>query len=119
MAQPPQDRGNPLKIPAYTFVPVDADPAEKYPLLVFVHAGRPLEFFNWLRKCNKRVVNARLRYYRSRVQRKHRLWPTVYRYIDYGGLENEDVWEGRNWMIENNPLVDPGKGALWGGATVK
>jgi len=37
-----------------------------------------------------------------------------YQYIDYGGLENEDVWEGRNWMVRNNPLVDPDRVGIMG-----
>lgn len=38
-AQPPQDRGNPLKIRAYTFIPHEVEVGKKYPLLVFVHGG--------------------------------------------------------------------------------
>ncbi len=32
---------------------------------------------------------------------------TMYGNIDYGGLENEDVWYGRNYMVENYDIVDP------------
>jgi dipeptidyl aminopeptidase/acylaminoacyl peptidase len=27
--------------------------------------------------------------------------------IDYGGLENEDVYAGMKWMVENTPNIDP------------
>jgi len=114
MAQPPQDRGNPLKIPAYTFVPVDADPAEKYPLLVFVHGGVHSNFST----CCANVIRELLMQGYVIIAPEYRgstgYGQQFYRYIDYGGLENEDVWEGRNWMIENNPLVDPERVGIMG-----
>jgi dienelactone hydrolase len=30
-----------------------------------------------------------------------------WRLIDYGGLENDDVFAGKQWMVENNANIDP------------
>ncbi|HOK64432.1 MAG TPA: prolyl oligopeptidase family serine peptidase [Bacillota bacterium] len=114
MAQPPQDRGNPLKIPAYTFVPVDADPAEKYPLLVFVHGGVHSNFSTGCANVIRELLMQGYVIIAPEYRGSTGYGQQFYRYIDYGGLENEDVWEGRNWMIENNPLVDPERVGIMG-----
>ena len=37
-----------------------------------------------------------------------------YRKIDYGGLENEDVYAARNWMIDNYEFVDKNRVGILG-----
>ncbi|MEW6211015.1 MAG: alpha/beta fold hydrolase [Acidobacteriota bacterium] len=37
-----------------------------------------------------------------------------WRLIDYGGLENEDVFQGRQWMVENHANIDPERVGILG-----
>ena len=37
-----------------------------------------------------------------------------YRLIDYGGLEVEDTYAARNWMVENCDLIDPTRVGIMG-----
>jgi dipeptidyl aminopeptidase/acylaminoacyl peptidase len=37
-----------------------------------------------------------------------------YRQIDYGGLENEDVYAARNWAVETHGFVDPKRVGILG-----
>jgi dipeptidyl aminopeptidase/acylaminoacyl peptidase len=38
----------------------------------------------------------------------------LYKLIDYGGLEVEDTYAARNWMVENSDLVDPKRIGIMG-----
>ncbi|HHY12758.1 MAG TPA: S9 family peptidase [Firmicutes bacterium] len=114
LAQSPQDRGNPLKIEAYTFAPRNAEAGRKYPLLVFVHGGVHANFAsgsaNIVRELLKQGYIIIAPEYRGSTGYGERF----YEYIDYGGLENEDVWEARNWMVDNEPLVDADRVGILG-----
>ncbi len=108
LAQLPQDRGNPVKVPAYTFVPREATEGRRYPLLVFPHGGVHANFST----SNTAIV-------RELIAQGYVIIAPEYRgstgygemhhnLIDYGGLEVEDTFAARNWMLEAYPeLIDP------------
>ncbi len=113
-AQPPQDRGNPLKINAYTFVPVDASDENKYPLLVFVHGGVHANFSTGSANIIKELVAQGYIVIAPDYRGSTGYGELFYKYIDYGGLEVEDAFAARNFMLENQPLVDPDRIGILG-----
>ncbi|MGD9977649.1 MAG: prolyl oligopeptidase family serine peptidase [Bacteroidales bacterium] len=97
---------NPVKFWAYIFVPRNIDPGKKYPLLVFPHGGVHADFTTYYTHIVREmiaqgyvVVAAE---YRGSTGYGRNFWEK----IDYGGLENEDVFASRNYMVENYDFVD-------------
>ncbi len=52
-----QGAGNPLKIWAYVFIPKNADPSKKYPLLVFPHGGVHANFDTYYIHIMREIVS--------------------------------------------------------------
>ncbi len=115
MAQNPQDRGNPVKVPAYTFIPEDAEAGSRFPLLVFPHGGVHANFST----SNARVVRELIAQGYAIIAPEYRgstgYGEMHYNLIDYGGLEVQDTFAARNWMLEAYPdLIDPGRVGIMG-----
>jgi len=49
-----QGAGNPVKFWTYIFIPKDADPAKKYPVITYGYPGKETEFLPW-QFCNNMV----------------------------------------------------------------
>ena len=113
-SQSPQDLGNPLKIKAYTFVPNTAVKGQKYPLLVFVHGGVHANFGTGSSTIIRELIAQGYIIIAPEYRGSTGYGRQFYEFIDYGGLENEDVFEARNWMVENEPLVDPDRIGILG-----
>lgn len=113
-AQSTQDRGNPLKIRAYTFVPKNVDRSKKYPLMVFVHGGVHSNFTTGSAHIIKELMSQGYIVVAPDYRGSTGYGGQFYRFIDYGGLEVEDCLEGRNFMIENEPLVDSDRVGIMG-----
>jgi dipeptidyl aminopeptidase/acylaminoacyl peptidase len=108
-----QGAGNPLIVWAYTFIP-KAHP-EKIPLLVFVHGGvhgdfRAGEDLHITRELLEQGYGIIAPEYRGSTGYGKEFWES----IDYGGLENEDVFAGKQWMVENHAEVDGGRVGILG-----
>ncbi|MDP2871201.1 MAG: prolyl oligopeptidase family serine peptidase [Bacillota bacterium] len=114
LAQGAQDKGNPLKIRAYTFVPIDADPGLKYPLLVYPHGGVHANFSSGGATIVKEMVAQGYIVIAPDYRGSTGYGEQFHNQIDYGGLEVEDVLAGRDWMVENEPLVDPERVGIMG-----
>lgn len=101
-----QGASNPVIIPAYTFIPKQYASA-KIPLIVLVHSGVHGNFesnyMNVVRELIQQGYAVVAPEYRGSTGYGRGFW----RLIDYGGLEVEDVFAGRRWMIENHPNIDP------------
>ncbi|MFO8060317.1 MAG: prolyl oligopeptidase family serine peptidase [Bacillota bacterium] len=113
LAQNPQDRGNPVRVPAYTFIPRETE--ERCPLLVFPHGGVHANFST----ANVRVVRELIVQGYAIIAPEYRgstgYGEVYYNLIDYGGLEVEDAFAARNWMIEaHSELVDPDRVGIIG-----
>lgn len=97
---------NPLKFWAYVFIPKGVDYSKKYPLLVFPHGGVHADFttyhYHMIRELMAQGYIVVAPEYRGSTGYGKKLWEN----IDYGGLENEDVYASRNYMVENYDFVD-------------
>lgn len=113
-AQTPQDKGNHLKIHAYTFKPKNLDPSGKYPLIVLVHGGVHSNFGTSSAHIVRELVSQGYIVIAPDYRGSTGYGEQFYKFIDYGGLEVEDVYEARNFMVENEPMVDPDRVGIMG-----
>jgi dipeptidyl aminopeptidase/acylaminoacyl peptidase len=102
-----QDAGNPVIVTAYTFLPKRRPENAKFALLVLVHGGVHGDFktpdeLHIVRELLEQGYAIIAPEYRGSTGYGRDFWEK----IDYGGLENEDVFAGKQWMIENYPEVD-------------
>jgi dipeptidyl aminopeptidase/acylaminoacyl peptidase len=102
-----QDAGLELIISAYTFIPKNIGPRAKLPLLVFVHGGvhgdmNPAEDAHLVREMVEQGYAVIAPEYRGSSGYGGQFW----KQIDYGGLEIEDVFAARKWMLENHANID-------------
>ena len=106
-----QGAGNPMIIPAYTFVPKKLSGAA--PLVVFVHGGVHGSFDT----VNAHIVRELIDQGYVIVAPEYRgsvgYGAGFYNQIDYGGAEIDDTYAARNWAVENLP-VDPKRVAIIG-----
>lgn len=101
-----QGAGNPIKFYSYIFYPGNLDPGKKYPLLVFPHGGVHSNFSSYYRYIVKELVLQGYVIIATEYRGSTGYGGGHYRKIDYGGLETEDVYAGRRYMIENYSFVD-------------
>lgn len=98
---------NPLIIHAMTFIPKNIDRSKKQPLIVFAHQGIHSDFG---RDYEYRAVRELVQQGYSVIGPDYRGstgWGTgFYNLIDYGGLEVDDVFNARAWMLENYDFLD-------------
>jgi len=98
---------NPLIIHALTFIPKSLDKSKKHPLIVFPHQGIHSDFgrdyeFNAVRELVEQGYSVIGPDYRGSTGYGARL----YNEIDYGGLEVEDVFQSREWMLDTYDFLD-------------
>jgi dipeptidyl aminopeptidase/acylaminoacyl peptidase len=102
-----QGAGNPVVLNAYTFLPRKQPAGTKLPLIVFVHGGVHGNFntsnVHILRELLQQGYAVLAPEYRGSSGYGKEFWEL----IDYGGLEVEDVFAGRQWMLENYDNIDP------------
>lgn len=102
-----QGAGNPVIITAYTFIPRKYASSGKLPLLVYVHGGVHGNFessaVHMVREMVEQGYAVIAPDYRGSTGYGREFW----RLIDYGGLENDDVLAGKQWMLENYSNIDP------------
>ncbi|HEX3746808.1 MAG TPA: alpha/beta fold hydrolase [Bryobacteraceae bacterium] len=98
---------NPLIIHAMTFIPKKLDRSKKQPLIVFAHQGIHSDFgrdyeYGAVKELVEQGYSVIGPDYRGSTG-----WGTgFYNQIDYGGLEVEDVYEARQWMLDNYDFLD-------------
>lgn len=97
--------GNPLIIPAYTFVP-KALGERKAPLLVFPHGGVHSNFSGLLIPIARELLEEGYVIIAPEYRGSAGFGPGLYDAIDYGGTEIDDTHAARNWAVENLPNVD-------------
>jgi len=106
--------GNPVKFWAYVFIPKNIDRSKKYPLLVFPHGGVHSNFSTYYTHIIREVIAQGYIVIAPEYRGSTGYGKGMYRKIDYGGLEIEDVYSSRNYMIENYPFVDKNRVGIFG-----
>lgn len=101
-----QGAGNPVIITAYTFMPKKYAASAKLPLVVYVHGGVHGNFESSAVHIVREMVEQGYAViapdYRGSTGYGREFW----RLIDYGGLEVDDVFAGKQWMLENHANID-------------
>jgi dipeptidyl aminopeptidase/acylaminoacyl peptidase len=109
-----QGAGNPVIIPAYTFLPKKQPAGTKLPLMVLVHGGihgnLDTSYVNVLRELLQQGYAVIAPEYRGSSGFGKDFWQL----IDYGGLEIEDVFAGRQWILETHEQLDPKRVGIMG-----
>jgi len=106
---------NPVVIPAYIFLPKKYLSGPKLPLMVFAHGGvhgniGSNNYANILRELLQQGYAIIAPDYRGSSGYGREFWEL----IDYGGLEIEDVFAGRQFMLENYDNLDPDRVGIMG-----
>src|SRR5262249_6884122 len=98
---------NPVIITAYTFLPKKYLTGQKLPLMVFAHGGVHgnvgANYANVFRELLQQGYAIIAPDYRGSSGYGREYWEL----IDYGGLEIEDVFAGRQFMLEAHDNIDP------------
>jgi dipeptidyl aminopeptidase/acylaminoacyl peptidase len=105
---------NPVIIPAYTFMPKKYLGGQKLPLIVFAHGGVHgnvgANYANVFRELLRQGYAIIAPDYRGSSGYGREFWEL----IDYGGLEIEDVFAGRQFMLEAHDNLDPDRVGIMG-----
>jgi dipeptidyl aminopeptidase/acylaminoacyl peptidase len=109
-----QGAGNPVVFWSYTFIPKDVDEGKQYPLLVFPHGGVHSDMGSSYSHIVRELVRQGYLIIAPEYRGSTGYGAGFYKLIDYGGLEVEDTYAARNWMVENCGLVDPERVGILG-----
>lgn len=104
----PEDRfaDNKLQFYSYVFIPKNIDLTEKYPLIVLPHSGIHANFSTYYSHIVRELIAQGYIVVSAEYRGSTGYGKATYENIDYGGRENDDVLESRNYMIENYNIVD-------------
>lgn len=109
-----QGAGNPVVVSAYTFFPRKQRDKAKLPLIVLVHGGVHGHFnasyVHTLEELLSQGYAVLAPEYRGSSGYGRDYWQL----IDYGGLEVDDVFAGKQWMLENYDVLDPQRVGIMG-----
>jgi len=105
---------NPVKFYSYVFIPKWIDRSKKYPLMVFPHGGVHSNFSTYYAHIVRELMAQGYVVIASEYRGSTGYGRGMYERIDYGGLEVEDVYAGRNYMIENYDFVDKNRVGIFG-----
>ena len=97
---------NPLKFWSYVFIPKGLDPSKKYPLVVFPHGGVHANFSTYYTHIIRELVGQGYVVVAPEYRGSTGYGKGFYEKIDYGGLEIEDTYASRAYMLENYPFLD-------------
>lgn len=98
--------GNPVKFWSYLFFPKNIDTSKKYPLIVFPHGGVHADFTTYYTHIIRELVSQGYVVVAAEYRGSTGYGKGHYEKIDYGGLETEDVYASRNYMLENYHFID-------------
>ncbi|MBN1822146.1 MAG: S9 family peptidase [Prolixibacteraceae bacterium] len=98
--------GNPVKFWTYAFIPLNIDVTKKYPLIVLPHGGVHSDFTTYYSHIVRELVSQGYVIVAPEYRGSTGYGRSHYEKIDYGGLETEDVYYSRNYMIENYGFID-------------
>jgi dipeptidyl aminopeptidase/acylaminoacyl peptidase len=105
---------NPVKFWNYVFVPKGIDLSKKYPLIVLPHGGVHADFTTYYTHIIRELLAQQYIVAAPEYRGSTGYGEGFYKQIDYGGLENEDVFAARNYMVENYEFVDKKRVGIMG-----
>lgn len=107
-AKDPNDRfaNNKLQFYSYVFIPKSIDINKQYPLIVLPHSGIHSDFSTYYAHIIRELMAQEYIVVSAEYRGSTGYGKKTYENIDYGGRENDDVLESRNYMIENYSIVD-------------
>jgi len=106
--------GNPVKFYSYIFIPKHIDRSDKYPLLVFPHGGVHANFSTYYTHIIRELMAQGYVVIAPEYRGSTGYGRSMYEEIDYGGLEVEDVYASREYMINNYSFVDEKRTGILG-----
>ncbi len=106
--------GNPVIIHSYTFIPKKLDRSKKHPLLVLIHGGVHSNFSSESAHIVRELVELGYSIISTDYRGSTGYGQGFYQLIDYGGREVDDVYLGRQWMLENYSFLDPARVGIVG-----
>lgn len=106
--------GNPVKFWTYVFIPANVDVSKKYPLIVLPHGGVHADFTTYYTHIIRELISQGYVVVAPEYRGSIGYGKAHYEKIDYGGLETEDVYYSRNYMIENYSFVDKDRVGIMG-----
>lgn len=109
-----QGYGNPFRFQSYVFIPKGVDPTKKYPLLVLPHGGVHSNFNTFYAHIIRELMAQQYIVVAAEYRGSTGYGKGFYESIDYGGLEVEDVYASRNYMLENYDIVDDTRVGIFG-----
>jgi dipeptidyl aminopeptidase/acylaminoacyl peptidase len=109
-----QGYGNPFRFQSYVFIPRDIDPSKKYPLLVFPHGGVHSNFNTFYTHIIRELMAQQYIVVAAEYRGSTGYGRGFYQSIDYGGLEVEDVYASKTYMVENYDIVDGNRVGILG-----
>jgi dipeptidyl aminopeptidase/acylaminoacyl peptidase len=106
---------NPMIIHAMTFIPKKLDKSKKQPLIVFAHQGIHSDFGrDYEYGAVKELVEQGYSVIGPDYRGSTGYGTGFQNQIDYGGLEVEDVYQARLWMLDNYDFLDPKRVGMMG-----
>ena len=101
-----QGAGNPVILSAYTFLPKKPGGSTKLPLLVFVHGGVHGNFDTSNVHILRELINQGYAIIAPEYRGSSGYGKEFWQLIDYGGLEVEDAYAAKQWMLEIHDNLD-------------
>jgi dipeptidyl aminopeptidase/acylaminoacyl peptidase len=105
---------NPVKFYSYIFIPKKIDYHQKYPLLVFPHGGVHSNFSTYYTHIVRELMAQGYVVIAPEYRGSTGYGRDMYEKIDYGGLEVEDAFEAKNYMLENYDFIDKDRVGILG-----
>jgi len=106
--------GNPVKFWTYVFMPSNLDVSKKYPLMVLPHGGVHSDFTTYYAHIIRELVSQGYVVVAPEYRGSTGYGKSMYESIDYGGLETEDAYSSRNYMLENYDFIDKDRVGIMG-----
>ncbi len=109
-----QGAGNPLRLRAYVFIPQSLNRSKKQPLIVFPHGGVHSNFGTGAANVLREMLTQGYTVVAPEYRGSTGYGRGFYEAIDYGGLEIEDTYAARAFMLETYEFLDPARVGIVG-----
>lgn len=102
-----QGAGNSFRFFTYVFIPRDLDRSRKQPLVVLPHGGVHGNFDSRYTQVLRELLTQGYTVVAPEYRGSTGYGAATYRAIDYGGLEIEDTFAARQYMLDTYDFLDP------------